>query len=225
MPPARLSIAREVHQVPRHERRVAPRELVLEPAAARVGVARPRAGLADPSAVGLRRDHVAEVLQRVQHVHRDVLDAVLVARDDHAADAAVVDPLALVVQLAGVAVQALDHARADARLVAEPDRRADDEDVGGEDPLLDRRPVVAREAVLGHVGLHARARCRGRPRGPPRRATPCARMIAIELSISACVFDGSGERLSVQLTYTARRSEKSSSLIGQRSQNSSLLWA
>jgi hypothetical protein len=34
-------------------------------------------------------------------------------------------------------------------------------------------------------------------------------MIATELRISASVFDGSPERLSVQLTNSARRSEKS----------------
>lgn len=28
------------------------------------------------------------------------------------------------------------------------------QDVGGEDPLLQRRPVVALGPVLGHVGLH-----------------------------------------------------------------------
>ena len=54
-----------------------------------------------------------------------------------------------------VAVQALDDLRADRRLLAEPDRRQQHEDVGGHDLLVDRRPVVALPAVLGHVGLDA----------------------------------------------------------------------
>ena len=58
----------------------------------------PGPGLADPAGVGLRRDHVAEVLQRVEDVHRAVLDAVLVAGDEAAADASVVGVLAVVVE-------------------------------------------------------------------------------------------------------------------------------
>ena len=37
--------------------------------------------------------------------------------------------------------------------------------------------------------------------------TPFASRIAIERSASACVCDGSGERFSVQLMYSALRSE------------------
>ena len=55
----------------------------------------PGPGLADPAGVGLRRDRVADVLQRVEHVVRAVLDAVLVAGDQAAADSAVVEVLAL----------------------------------------------------------------------------------------------------------------------------------
>src|SRR4051794_1302048 len=40
-------------------------------------------------------------------------------------------------------------------------------------------------------------------------STPCARMIAIELSINTCVLEVSGVRLSEQLRNSARRSEKS----------------
>ena len=40
-------------------------------------------------------------------------------------------------------------------------------------------------------------------------------MIAIERSASACVWEISGERLSVQLMYSARRSEKSHSDVAQ----------
>jgi hypothetical protein len=38
-------------------------------------------------------------------------------------------------------------------------------------------------------------------------ATPCSSMIPIDLSARPCVLERSGERLSVQLMYTARRSE------------------
>ena len=65
------------------------------PPRARVEVRRARAGLADPAGVGLRRDRVADVLQRVEDVLRAVLDAVLVAGDQAAADPAVVEVLAL----------------------------------------------------------------------------------------------------------------------------------
>ncbi len=54
-------------------------------------------------------DGVAEVLQVVQHAHGDVLDAVLVAGDQAAADSAVVGVLPLLVQLAGGPVQPLDR--------------------------------------------------------------------------------------------------------------------
>ena len=58
----------EVHEVPCHERRVAVREVVLRSTAALVEVRRTGAGLADPPGVGLRRDRVADVLQRVEDV-------------------------------------------------------------------------------------------------------------------------------------------------------------
>ena len=51
-----------------------------------VEIRRARARLADPPGVGLRRDHVAEVLQRVEDVHRAVLRPVLVAGDEAPAD-------------------------------------------------------------------------------------------------------------------------------------------
>ena len=44
--------------------------------------------------------------------------------------------------------------------------------------------------------------------------TPCARMIATAFCASASVFDGWGERFSVQLMTMARRSEKSGSGTG-----------
>ena len=117
-----LEHAGEVQQVPGHERGVAVGEVVLRPARAGIEVGRPGPGLADPAGVGLGRDDVAEVLQRVEDVHRAVLDAVLVAGDEAAADAPVVGVLAVLVQQVRVAVQALDHLRAHRRLLTEPDR-------------------------------------------------------------------------------------------------------
>jgi len=127
-----------------------------------------------------------------------VLDAVLVARDQAAADAPVVRILPVLVQEVAVAVEPLDDLRADGRLLAEPDRREQDEDVGGDDPLEQRRPLVARPAVRS-----CRDRSRSRSRGRSRicsTATPLRSMIAIDRSARPCVFDTSGDRLSVQLT-------------------------
>jgi hypothetical protein len=151
-----LEQARQVEQVPGHERGVAVREVVVRTARSVVEIARPRPGLADPAGVGLRRDRVAEVLQRVEDVHRAVLDAVLVAGDQAAADSPVVGVLAALVEQVAVAVEPLDHARAHGGLLAEPDRRGEDEDVGGDHVLEDRRPVVVLPPVLGHVGPDAR---------------------------------------------------------------------
>ncbi len=67
-----------------------------------------------------------------------MLDAVLVAGDQRATDAAVEGVLPLVVGLAGVRVEPLDDLLGDARVVAEPDRAGDDEDVG----CLDPRPQL-----------------------------------------------------------------------------------
>ena len=67
---------------------------LLGPARAGIEVGRARPRLAEPAAVGLRRDRVAQVLERVEDVHGAVLGAVLVAGDDAAADAAVVRVLA-----------------------------------------------------------------------------------------------------------------------------------
>src|SRR4051794_2824076 len=149
-----LEHARHVQQVPGHERGVAVGEVVVDATGVRVEVARPRPGLADPAGVGLRRDRVPEVLERVEDVHRAVLDAVLVTGDQAAGGAAVVGVLAVLVEEVRVAVEPLDRLGADRGLLAQPDRRAEHEDVGGHDLLVDRGPVVALPAVLGHVGPH-----------------------------------------------------------------------
>ena len=174
IPPRVLEHAREVQQVPRHERRVAVREVVLGSAGAGIEVARPGPGLAEPAGVGLRRDHVAEVLQRVEDVHRAVLGAVLVAGDQAAADAAVVGVLAVVVEQVAVAVQALDHLRAHRGFLAEPDRRAAAR--GCRRPSPSRRSPASRRAPSRARSCRAgrRSRCRGRSRGRPRRRRRCA---------------------------------------------------
>jgi hypothetical protein len=82
-----------------------------------------------------------------------VLHAILVAGDEAAGDAAVVGVLARLVQQMRVAVEALDHLRAHRRLLAQPDRRAQHQDVGRLHLLEHRGPVVALPAVLGHVGI------------------------------------------------------------------------
>src|SRR5207253_2599201 len=88
-----LEDSREMDEVPGHERRIPVREIVLWTAGSGVEVGRPRPGFADPAGVGLRRDRVADVLQRVEHVLRTVLDAVFVSGDEAAGDAAVVQVL------------------------------------------------------------------------------------------------------------------------------------
>src|SRR5690606_5727694 len=65
--------------------------------------------------------------------------------------------LSLLVQLSRAPVQALRHPPADGRQLPEPDRSREDEDVGGHHLLLNARPVVARPAVLPHVGIDARS--------------------------------------------------------------------
>src|SRR4051794_7750348 len=61
-PAGALQEPRDVDQVPRHERRVPVREVVVRTAGAGVEVAGAGAGLADPPRVRLRRDREAEVL-------------------------------------------------------------------------------------------------------------------------------------------------------------------
>src|SRR4051812_29956626 len=76
-PAAVLQCPGGMQQIPGHERGVAVGEVVVERARVLVEVARSGPRFADPARVGLRRDRVAEVLQRVEDVHRAVLDPVL----------------------------------------------------------------------------------------------------------------------------------------------------
>ena len=72
--PARiLQHACQVQEIPRHEGGVAIGEIVFKPARALVEVGRAWTGLADPPGVGLRRNDVAQVLERIQDVHGAVL--------------------------------------------------------------------------------------------------------------------------------------------------------
>ena len=143
-----------------------------------VEVRRPGTGLADPAGVGVRRDRVADVLQRVEDVLGAVLDAVLVAGDQAAGHPAVEEVLALVVELAGQRVDPLDQLLGDAGVVAQPDRAGDDEDVAGQDARgrgrARRRSPSRARACRGR----RRSRRRGRSAGARSTSTPCLRMIA-----------------------------------------------
>ena len=159
-----------MHQVPGHERGVAVGEVVLRAAAARVEVRRPRPGLADPAGVGLRRDRVADVLQRVEDVLRAVLDAVLVAGDQRAGRPGRrkrTGPSSLV--RCDERVEPLDDLLGDAGVVAEPDRPGDHEDVGVHHLRVDVRPLVASPSRARSCRGRRRWRCRGRRRAAPRR--------------------------------------------------------
>ena len=150
-----------MHQVPRHEGGIAAGEVVVEAFVSlaillRVAIAGAGAGLADPSRVGLRRYRVTDMLQRIEHTHADVLYAVLIAGDHAAADLAVEGILPLVVGLARMRIEPFDQPLADRTFLAQPDRRAHDEDIRVRNLLPDRGPVVALDAVFGHVGIDPR---------------------------------------------------------------------
>jgi hypothetical protein len=104
---------REGQQIPGHEARAAPGEFVLRSAGTWIEVRRSGPGFANPSTVGLRRNQVPQVLQRVEYTHGTVFGAVFVAGDDAAADAAVVDKLTVSVQLAGCRIEPFHDLGAD----------------------------------------------------------------------------------------------------------------
>ena len=66
---------------------------------------------------------------------------------------------ALIVDLVEGGVRPLHHALGGARRLAEPDRRRQQEHVGGEDALAQRRPGIALAFVGGDAGLDV-VRCR-----------------------------------------------------------------
>jgi len=67
-----LDHPRHVHEIPGHERGIAIGEVVLRSARTRVEIRRARASFAQPVSVRLRRNHVPEVLQRIQNIHTRV---------------------------------------------------------------------------------------------------------------------------------------------------------
>src|ERR1700680_3430174 len=78
--------------------------------------------------------------------------AVLVADHNCYGNLAVGWHTAARVGLAEKGVHPLEYGLGDTRWLAEPDRRTDDENVGFDDPLAQRRPCVA----FALVGLYAR---------------------------------------------------------------------
>lgn len=141
----------EVHQVPRHDRGVALGKIVVEagaPALQLIAVGRARPGLADPTAVGLRRDGVAEMLQRKENAHGAVLNAVLIACDYDSSHFPIIEALPLFVQHAGHAVETLDHDAANGAFLAEPDGRSNDENVGRSNDVPQFGPFVSVPAMV-----------------------------------------------------------------------------
>src|SRR5262249_31587216 len=108
--------------------------------------------LADPAGIRLGRDGVSQVLQAVEDVHGAVLDAVLVAGDQAAADPSVIGVLAGVVEQAGAGGETFGHLLHHGTVVAQPDGPGQYEDVGRQDLLVQVRPGVGLPAVLPHVG-------------------------------------------------------------------------
>jgi hypothetical protein len=139
-----------MQQVVGHERRVPVGEIVVE-SDPLVSVGGAGASLADPPGVGLRRDRVSQVLQRVEDVHRAMLDAVLVPRNQAPADSPVIRVLPGLVEKAGIPIETLDQFGADRRLLPQPDRCPDHQDVGGQHLLEHSWPLVGSPSMLGHV--------------------------------------------------------------------------
>jgi len=80
------------------------------------------------------------VLRAVEDVHGAVLDSVLVTGDQTTTDPPVIGVLALRVEQAGAAVQALDDLLGDGAVVTEPDGAGQHRDVRGHHPLEQRGP-------------------------------------------------------------------------------------
>src|SRR5919202_2843350 len=127
---------RHVHEVPGHESRVPVGEVVLGTPGPGVEIRGTRAGLPDPSRVGLGRYGVTQVLEGVEYVHRAVLRPVLVARYEAPAHTPVIGILPRGVEIRRGGVEPLDDFGADRGFLSEPDGRAYDEDVGGFDLLV-----------------------------------------------------------------------------------------
>ena len=71
-----LDHSRQMQQIPGHESRVAVGKIVLGPARPRIEVRRAWSYSSQPARIGLRRDDVAKVLERIEDIHGAVFGAV-----------------------------------------------------------------------------------------------------------------------------------------------------
>lgn len=108
--------------------------------------------LAVPVRAALSGKRVTEVVERLEEIGDDRMCAVLVADDAHESHLPEEDRPPVGIRLAQFGVEALDHPLGQTRGMARPGRRAQHEDVGGEDLLADARPLVA----VSHIGLDTR---------------------------------------------------------------------
>ncbi|COV58948.1 Uncharacterised protein [Mycobacterium tuberculosis] len=95
------------------------------------------------------------MLQAIEHIHRAMLDAVLVSGNEATTGAAVVGVLSILVEQARACVQALDNPFHHRAVVAQPDRPAQHQDVRIEDTPIQGGPFVGRPTVFGHVRPYA----------------------------------------------------------------------
>src|SRR3954470_1535041 len=108
--------------------------------------------LTDPIGHAGRRQRETAIVERLEHLGGDMMGAILVADDGDQRDLAVGLHAAGIVEIVDEGVYALEHTLGDAAGLAEPDRRAEDDDVGGEQALEQFWPVVAAALVMLHAG-------------------------------------------------------------------------
>ena len=109
--------------------------------------------LAVPIHAALRGDREPHVGQRLREDADDVMRAVLVADHDRNSDPIEQRRPPGVVDLRQFGVKPFEHTLRDARRLAQPCRRREHENVGGQDALEERGPFVARTHVALHAGL------------------------------------------------------------------------
>ena len=109
--------------------------------------------LADPITGRLGGDRPAGVVERLNQLGGDMMGAVFIADDPNNNDLPEARHPALLVRLAEKGVHALNHALGEARRLAKPDRRPEDQDVGIENAAPDVWPGVARSLVRRYSGL------------------------------------------------------------------------
>ena len=155
-----LQQTRRMHQVPAQDCRVSLGEGVLAACGrsilALIAIAQTWTDLADPARIRLGRNGIADMGERVLQRHGGVLDPVLIAGDHAAARLAVIDELAIVLALSGLGIEPLDQNARDRAFLAQPERRADHQNVRRLHLLPDLGPVITLPALLGHVGLDAK---------------------------------------------------------------------